>query len=50
MFEGVSKQYTIVRSVEDINSMLNHISSYDLIAFDTEDTGVNTRMDKVIGF
>lgn len=50
MFEGVSKQYTIVRSVEDINSMLNHISSYDLIAFDTEDTGVNTRKDKVIGF
>lgn len=50
MFEGVVKNYTIVDSVEKVNSLLEHIAAHELIAFDTEGTGVNVRKDKTIGF
>lgn len=50
MFEGIAKNYQIVRTVEGVNKLLEHIDSYELIAFDTEGTGVNVRKDRVIGF
>ena len=50
MFEGVVKNYRIVRTVEGVNELLEHIENYDIIAYDTEDTGLNVRKDRVIGF
>lgn len=50
MFEGVIKQYTTVNSVETVNMLLEHIDHHDILAYDTEDTGLNVRKDKVIGF
>ena len=58
MFEGVKKNYVIVDSKEKVNQLLEHIGDhgldpndvYDVIAFDTEDTGLNVRKDHVIGF
>ena len=51
MFENVvKKQYTIVRTKKDVEKLLNHIDSYNTIAFDTETTGLNVRKDRVIGF
>lgn len=45
-----TKQYLIVKSDEDYKDMLNHIQSYEMLSFDVETTGLNTRKDKVIGF
>ena len=50
MFEGIVKNYRTVQTVEDVNALLQHIENYELIAFDTEDTGLNVRKDRVIGF
>ena len=58
MFEGIQKQYVIVDTVEKVNQLLEHIGNhgtnsedhFDVIAFDTEDTGLNVRKDHVIGF
>lgn len=58
MFEGIEKHYVIVDTKEKANELLEHIGNhgldpddvYDVIAFDTEDTGLNVRKDHVIGF
>lgn len=51
MFENViEKKYLIVRTKEDVEKLLDHINSHELIAFDTETTGLNVRKDRVIGF
>lgn len=58
MFEGVEKHYVIVDTKEKVNQLLEHIGDhgldqndvFDVIAFDTEDTGLNVRKDHVIGF
>lgn len=39
-----------VNSKSDLDNMINHIKSHDIIAYDTETTGLNTRREKVIGF
>lgn len=48
--ETVQKHYTIVRTPQDVEKLIDHINSHDLIAFDTEDTGLSVRKDSVIGF
>lgn len=48
--ETLEKKYYTVTTRELVNLMLEHIAEHEEIAFDTEDTGVNTRKDKVIGF
>lgn len=58
MFEGIEKHYVIVDTKERVNELLDHIGDrgldpddvFDVIAFDTEDTGLNVRKDHVIGF
>lgn len=45
----IVKNYTTVLSVEDLNKLKIHLSKYDIIAVDTETTGLNTRKDRVIG-
>ena len=48
--ENLEKRYYTVTTKELVGLMLQHIEEHEEIAFDTEDTGVNTRKDKVIGF
>lgn len=43
-------EYKVVYSASDLDLMLNHILSSDILAYDTETTGLNVRKDKVIGF
>lgn len=46
----IEKKYYTVTSKETLKLLLQHISEYDILAFDTEDTGLCTRKDNVIGF
>jgi DNA polymerase-1 len=39
-----------IQTLDDVQAALDLISSSDLIAYDTETTGLNVRKDKVIGF
>lgn len=48
--ESLEKKYYTVTTKELVSLMLQHIEEHEEIAFDTEDTGVNTRKDRVIGF
>ncbi len=44
------KNYKIIDSLGVFNEAKQHILDSELIAFDTETTGLNTRKDKVIGY
>jgi DNA polymerase I-like protein with 3'-5' exonuclease and polymerase domains len=44
------KQYILVDSVPKLKDMISHINKSDIIAFDTETTGLNVRRAQVIGF
>ena len=44
------KQYKIVRNIVDFKAMLQHIEDSEILAYDTETTGLNVRKDTVIGF
>lgn len=46
----MNKEYIVVYNSEDANKMLEHIRAHDVIAYDTETTGLNVRKDRVIGF
>lgn len=46
----MSKNYIVVQTQEEYDAMMNHIKASDLLAYDTETTGLNTRKDDVIGF
>lgn len=48
--ETVQKSYTLVRTPQDVEKLLDHINSQEIIAFDTETTGLNVRKDHIIGF
>lgn len=50
MFEGIEKKYIHVDSIETVEQLLNHIEQNEILAYDTEATGLNVRKDKVIGF
>lgn len=45
-----NKNYTVVRTVEEVERLVDHIQSHDIIAYDTEATSLNVRKGKVIGF
>lgn len=42
--------YKLADTKEVVMEMLQHIHKYDLLAYDTETNGLNTRTSKVIGF
>ena len=44
------KDYVQVCSREELKEMVAHIKDHDIIAFDTETTGLNVRKDRIIGF
>lgn len=46
----VDKKYITVDSYESVTKLLNHINSYDILALDTETTGLNVRKDRIIGW
>jgi DNA polymerase I-like protein with 3'-5' exonuclease and polymerase domains len=46
----VKKDYFLIQNASDIEEALSHINQHDVISFDTETTGLNTRKDNVIGF
>ena len=48
--ETVQKSYTLVRNLQDVEKLVDHIKDHEFIAFDTEDTGLRVRKDSVIGF
>ena len=48
--EMIEKKYYTVNSLETLKLLVEHINASEIIAFDTEGTGVNTRHDHVIGF
>jgi DNA polymerase I-like protein with 3'-5' exonuclease and polymerase domains len=43
------KDYKLI-SKQNYNSFISELNSYEIIAYDTETTGLNVRKDKVIGF
>ena len=47
---SIQKNYITVDSIEKVNLLLDHISTYDILAIDTETTGLNVRRDKIIGW
>ncbi len=46
----MNKSYVTVDSISKLKDMIEHIKSYDLIAFDTETNSLNPRKGKIIGF
>ena len=46
----IEKKYYKVDSKELVNLLIQHINESDLIALDTETTGLNVRKDKIVGF
>ncbi len=46
----MDRQLIIVDNKEKLQAMLDHIEKYDVLAFDTETTGLIPVRDKVIGF
>lgn len=46
----VTKDYLIIKTLNDFNKALKHIQLSEYLAFDTETTGLNVRKDKIIGY
>ena len=48
---SVKKNYKIIeKNDEDLGEMLNHINDHEILAFDTETTGLDVLSDTIIGF
>lgn len=43
------RHYKILKNNSDFASAYKHLEDWDIVAYDTETTGLNTRSDKVIG-
>ena len=46
----IKKQYYHVDSIEMINLLIEHIQQSEVIAYDTETTGINVRRDQIVGW
>ena len=46
----IEKKYYHVDSIEMVNLLIEHINQSDVIAYDTETTGLNVRKDKIVGW
>jgi DNA polymerase I-like protein with 3'-5' exonuclease and polymerase domains len=46
----INKSYRILRSKSDIQDFIDHLNTYDVIAFDTETTTVNPRKGDIVGW
>ena len=46
----IEKKYYHVDSIETINLLIEHINQSEVIAYDTETTGINVRKDQIVGW
>jgi DNA polymerase III epsilon subunit-like protein len=46
----MQKNYKIISSKQEYSEALEHVKNSDVVAYDTETTGLNVRKDKIIGF
>ena len=46
----IEKKYYHVDSIETINLLIEHINQSEVLAYDTETTGLNVRRDQVVGW
>lgn len=46
----ITKQYYHVDSIETVNLLIEHINQSEVLAYDTETTGLNVRKDQVVGW
>lgn len=46
----IDKKYYLVDNVETVNLLIQHINESEIIAYDTETSGLNPRKDKIVGF
>ncbi len=46
----INKNYITVNSKETVEKLVNYIQEYEILAFDTESTGLNVRKVKVVGW
>jgi len=46
----IEKKYYHVDSIETVNLLIEHINQSEVIAYDTETTGINVRKDQVVGW
>ena len=46
----IEKKYYHVDSIETVNLLIEHINQSEIIAYDTETTGINVRKDQVVGW
>jgi DNA polymerase I-like protein with 3'-5' exonuclease and polymerase domains len=46
----LEKKYITVNSAETVEQLLSHITNYEILAIDTETTGLNVRKEKIIGW
>ena len=46
----IEKKYYHVDSIETVNLLIEHINQSEVLAYDTETTGLNVRKDQVVGW
>lgn len=46
----IEKKYYHVDSIETVNLLIEHINQSEVLAYDTETTGLNVRKDEVVGW
>jgi DNA polymerase-1 len=46
---NIDKRYLLVNDTDTLNSMLDELTNHEIIAFDTETTGLSLQDDKLIG-
>ena len=44
----IEKKYYHVDSIETVNLLIEHINQSEVLAYDTETTGLNVRKDEVV--
>lgn len=49
-YSSIVKNYTTVDTVSTVNLLLEHIGKYEVLAIDTETTGLNVRKESIIGW
>ena len=46
----IEKKYYHVDSIETVNLLIEHINQSEVLAYDTETTGLNVRKDQIVGW
>ena len=46
----IEEKYYHVDSIETVNLLIEHINQSEVLAYDTETTGLNVRRDGIVGW